>query len=283
MKNSQRINWRNVILYCVLAYLLFWIPFIGVTWASKNGNDPGAWGVILGILGPFSPLLAAVFVRIFAREGFGDAHLGIRSVRWYYWLVAILLPFFWNGIQDVLLLVLGFAKVEWSQVPMGLYRVPINLFGGLIIFIGEEFGWRSYLVEKLRSLGRWKALLWSGVIWSLWHLLAVSVPNTATSYGQEISISGIALTLLIFVLMGFIFGWVYLESGSVWPCVFMHSYNNLISFKLLSEAWTVQAEPTLLQNALIAVGPMLLAWVFLYLMGRFGNQSNLREAQSIVR
>jgi membrane protease YdiL (CAAX protease family) len=281
MKNNEVVNWRNVILYCALAYLLFWVPFIGATLTSKNGNDPGAWGITLGILGPFSPLLAALFVRIFTREGFGDAHLGIRSVRWYYWLVAILLPFFWNGVQDVLLLVSGFAKIEWSQITRGVYRIPINLFGGLIIFIGEEFGWRSYLVEKLRPLGRWTALLWSGVIWSLWHLLAVSIPNTATSYGQDMSIFGIALTLLIFVLMGFIFGWLYLESGSVWPCVLMHSYNNLISFKLLSEAWTSQAEPTLLQNALIAIGPMLFVWIILYSMHKFGNRMNAQATDNI--
>jgi len=77
--------------------------------------------------------------------------------------------------------------------------------------------------------------------------------------------------------MGFIFGWMYLESNSVWPCVLMHSYNNLISFKLLSEAWTVKVEPTLLQNALIAIGPMLLAWIVLYSMGKFRDQSNAKE------
>jgi membrane protease YdiL (CAAX protease family) len=228
-------------------------------------------------LGPYSPLIAALLVRIFARERFGDAHIGIRRVRWFYWLLAILLPFFWNSVQDVLLLAFDFTTMDWSQVTKGLYRIPINLFGGLIIFIGEEFGWRSYLVEKLRPIGRWKALLWSGTIWSLWHLPAVSIPNLSTSYGQQMSVLSTLLTLLIFVLMGFIFGWMYLESNSVWPCVLMHSYNNLISFKLLSEAWTVKVEPTLLQNALIAIGPMLLAWIVLYSMGKFRDQSNAKE------
>jgi len=262
--NNPSINWRNVIIFCVLAYVLFWVPFIGTTLASAGGNDPGAWGVTFGILGPYSPLIAALLVRIFSREGFRDAHLGFRRVRWYYWLLAILFPFFWNSVQDVLLLLFGYATMDWSQATKGLYRIPINLLGGLIIFIGEEFGWRSYLVEKLRPMGRWKVLLWSGIIMSLWHLPAVSIPNLSTSYGQQMSVLGGLLTLLIFVLMGFIFGWLYLESNSVWPCVLMHSYNNLISFKLLSEAWTVKAEPTLLQNSLMAIGPMLLIWLILY-------------------
>lgn len=69
--------------------------------------------------------------------------------------------------------------------------------------------------------------------------------------------------------MGFIFGWLYLESRSLWPCVLMHSYNNLISFKLLREAWTVKVEPTLMQNALLAIAPILVVWIVLYLNNGF--------------
>jgi membrane protease YdiL (CAAX protease family) len=262
-----------VIVFCILAYALFWIPFFGVTWASRGGNEPGLWGAIVG---PYSPLIAALLTRtLIAREGLRDAHLGLR-VRWYYWLAALLLPFFWNGVQDALKLAFGFAAIDWARVPAGLYRLPINLLGGLIIFIGEEFGWRSYLVEKLRSLARWKVLLLSGVIWSLWHAPAVIVPNISTSYGEQMSALGSLLTLFIFVLMGFIFGWLYLESNSVWPCVLMHSYNNLISLELFSEAWTVRSEPTLLQNALLALGPMLLVWLVLLGMGEFREKAQGR-------
>lgn len=280
--NVERINWKNVAIFCALAFVLFWAPLIGAAIADRAGCEPGAWGAVLGILGPYSPLLAALLVRLLAGEGFSDARLGLRRVRGYYWLLAVLLPFFWNGAQDGLALGFGFATIDWSQVTKGLYRIPINLFGGALIFIGEEFGWRSYLVEKLRPLGRWKALLYSGIIWSLWHLPAVSIPSSATPYGEQVSVAGTLLTLFIFVLMGYIFGWMYLESKSVWPCVLMHSYNNLISFKLLSEAWTVKAEPTLLQHALIAVGPMLLVWIILNSMGRFRDRIKEREIVDII-
>jgi len=230
------------------------------------------WSVVFGILGPYSPLIAALVVRmLIAREGLRDAHLGIRRTHWRYWGLALLLPFFWNGVQDVLQVVLGFAAVDWAKLGSGLYRVPINLFGGLVIFIGEEFGWRSYLLEKIRPLGRWKALLTSGAIWSLWHAPVLIIPSDI--YSRRLDLPGAGLTAIVFVLMGFIFGWLYLESKSVWPCVLMHSYNNLISLKLFREAWSVNTEPTLLQNALIAVGPVLLVWIVLYWKRGFADEA----------
>ncbi|HER44114.1 MAG TPA: CPBP family intramembrane metalloprotease [Candidatus Eisenbacteria bacterium] len=275
--NGRAFSLRNIIIYCVLAYALFWIPFFGATLAGRGDGDPGAWAAVFGVVGPYSPLIAALIMRVLiSREGFADAHLGIRRTRWYFWLLAILLPFFWNGVQDLLQLLFGFASVEWAKVGGGLYRVPINLFGGLFIFIGEEFGWRSYLLERLRPLGRWKALLWSGIIWSLWHTPILLMPGGV--YTKRVDLAGAALALVVFVLAGFIFGWLYLESKSVWPCVLMHSYNNLIAMKLFREAWTVETEPTLLQNSLMAFGPMLLVWLVLYVRGGFGFGSGGRAA-----
>jgi len=41
------------------------------------------WGIVLGILGPYNPLLAAVIVRsVISKEGYKDAHLGIKGIAW---------------------------------------------------------------------------------------------------------------------------------------------------------------------------------------------------------
>lgn len=248
---------RPIIVFVSLSAALLWIPFFGVALTESQSDSAQLWKVLLGIMGPYSPLIAALITRtIVAREGFIDAHLSFRATHWRYWLLAVLFPFIWNTVQDLSQLFLGFGTMEWSQFASGLYRVPINLFGGLLIFIGEEFGWRSYLLEKLRPLGRLKALALSSLVWSLWHAPFLFVPNP--NYGSDVGGVGAILSILIFICLGFIFGWLYLESGSVWPCVLMHSYNNLIAFKLFREAWTVNVMPSLLQNALMALPPILL-------------------------
>jgi hypothetical protein len=42
-------------------------------------------------------------------------------------------------------------------------------FVNSILGLGEEWGWRGYLLPRLMPLGKWKAYLLLGVIWGLWH------------------------------------------------------------------------------------------------------------------
>lgn len=272
MKKNQ-INWTYIIIFLIITYALFWIPYILSKITVSNGNN--IWGSLLGILGPYSPLLAAVIIRsLISREGYKDAHLGIRKTVWRYWVLALLLPFFWNGIQDIFHLLFNFTTLKTDQILSGLYRIPINLLGGMVIFIGEEFGWRSYLVEKLRPLGRWKTLLISGAFWSLWHLPFVIDASGSNNFYT--SLIGILIASFIYILFGFIFGWLYLEAKSVWPCVLMHSYNNLVTMKLLN--WEVIQEPSFVQNSLMAVFPILIVWLVLFFKGKFtGDALDIEE------
>lgn len=118
-----------------------------------------------------------------------------------------------------------------------------------------------------------KALLFSGVIWSLWHTPLVTIPNA--SYGEQINLPGTILALGIFIFAGFIFGRLYLESGSVWRCLLMHSYNNLVGLKLFSEAWRMETEPSLLVYTLIAIVPIFVIWLILYLRKEFDQKAVL--------
>jgi len=63
------------------------------------------------------------------------------------------------------------------------------------------------LLEKLRPLGRLRAVTISGVVWPLWHAPLAIIPNRY--YGAELALLGTVTALLIFVLLGFIFGWLY--------------------------------------------------------------------------
>jgi len=268
---KQDIPWRIIGIFIFLSYFLLWFPFLIVKLLESGGESSSLWATILGIMGPYSPLIAAILTRtIIAKEGFKDSRLQVKNVKWQYWFLAILFPFFWNGIQDIFQLSFGFTELDVNEIIKGLYRIPINLFGGLIIFIGEEFGWRSYLLEKLRPLGRWNAFLLSGIVWSLWHLPVLIFP--ALKSGSNLELLGVLLSLFIFVLFGFIFGWLYIESNSVWPCVLMHSYNNLITLKLFN--WKIINEPSLWQNSLMAVGPIFLIWLILFFKGKFYGEAN---------
>ncbi len=69
--------------------------------------------------------------------------------------------------------------------------------------------------------------------------------------------------------MGFIIGWMYFESGSLWPCLLMNSYTGLAGSQLLDPTWVGRTAPTILQDSLMTLAPVLLIWLVLYLRKAF--------------
>src|SRR5262245_31563961 len=70
-----------------------------------------------------------------------------------------------------------------------------------------------------------RPILLSGLIWAAWHL----VPLFTAGYAAGLSPLVSALFLMIqIVAAGYIFAWLRLDSGSIWPCVVAHAAWNAI-------------------------------------------------------
>ena len=117
--------------------------------------------------------------------------------------------------------------------------------------LGEETGWRGYLLPALLPLGRLPALLLTGLIWAVWHLPLILL-------GYEYPGAPRGLALLAFVVFcvgaGALLGWFRLRSNSILPAAVAHGAIN---------AWA--GVPTLLaaagapQHSLLAAPAGLLA------------------------
>ena len=100
----------------------------------------------------------------------------------------------------------------------------IGTFLSLLSALGEEIGWRGFMVPALyERLGLNKTLLISSLFWCCWHLpLLVGggyMPGTPLWYQLP------AFVLCIFPV-GVMAGLLTLESGSVWPAAFLHAAHN---------------------------------------------------------
>ena len=100
----------------------------------------------------------------------------------------------------------------------------IGTFLSLLSALGEEIGWRGFMVPALyERLGLNKTLLISSLFWCCWHLpLLIGggyMPGTPLWYQLP------AFVLCIF-LVGVMAGLLTLESGSVWPAAFLHAAHN---------------------------------------------------------
>jgi uncharacterized protein len=95
--------------------------------------------------------------------------------------------------------------------------------GTLIVLpgaLGEEIGWRGYLLPRLIQSGAPQPILLSGLIWGGWHL----VPLVITGYavGRSLALSMIGL-LIVILGLGTILAWLRLDTGSIWPSVMTHA------------------------------------------------------------
>lgn len=104
-----------------------------------------------------------------------------------------------------------------------LLTLPAAAFINLAPALGEELGWRGWLLPKLMPLGAVRAILISGVIWGLWHS-----PLILLGHNYPDAPGWLAVTMMVgmCVLFGAIFGWLRLRSDSVWPAALAHAAFN---------------------------------------------------------
>jgi hypothetical protein len=219
-----------------LAYLLSWAWWGGVMGMgivspanlSQASGDEAQMAQILIALGNFGPLLAALIMRLgISREGVRGTMGWRRS--WWLYAVAIIAPvIFYAGVAFINHLS-GIAPFVWAnpEMPLWSYLAIELLIGGLIIsvfILGEEYGWRGYLLPKLLPLGEVKATVAVGLIWAGWHLpLLVAGLNYP---GQSLWLA-IPLFALVVVALSFPLTWFYrLTGGSVVLVSLLHGFIN---------------------------------------------------------
>ena len=244
---DKTVHLKRLIIYVVLAFALAWgYEFIfignGFVW---NMNDPDSLKLIsLVSLGMLAPAIAHILARVFTKEGFKPAGndsmmLGINldDGKWKVFLFAILIPLVYSASADLLLCLSTPGVFDTNVLPdSGMQNsmallIPISaVFNGVIVSFaafGEEFGWRAYMMPKLKSfMGKYPALIVGGIIWGIWHAPLTCVGhNFGTDY-PGFPYVGIILMCLYCILLGGILTYVTEKTGSVWPAVFLHGVNN---------------------------------------------------------
>lgn len=80
--------------------------------------------------------------------------------------------------------------------------------------------------KMIRLWGMKKAVIFGGIIWSVWHWPLTYVGH---NFGREYfgyPFTGFGAMCLMCVFMGMILTYVTCKSESIWPAVFLHAVNN---------------------------------------------------------
>lgn len=112
-----------------------------------------------------------------------------RSVGpWRYYLIAVLAPALF--VAAVILIDVGAGLGRFVSSGSLVFTVAAVLVVGgvasLPLTIGEEYGWRGYLLPRLLPLGEMKATVILAAIWGIWHMpiLLIGLKILDSRYGQ---------------------------------------------------------------------------------------------------
>src|SRR5215208_3985796 len=231
-----RVNWKEVILFVVLAYGLGWawsgfflLPYLGdlLTQSTTPTNILGRLGAVTTLPTMLTPMIAAFIMRIFVSKEGVKGSLGLlRSPKYY--LAALVIPAVFATAVVLIVQALGLGEFRWSEATWFVYlmllviAVPVTLFT-----FGEEYGWRGYLQPRLLPLGEIRASVLLGAIWGVWHLPLLLA-------GLNYPGVNVWLAILVFtfvtVVLSFTYTWFYVaSSGSVLIAAVFHASTNQFS------------------------------------------------------
>ncbi|MCQ1536424.1 CPBP family intramembrane metalloprotease [Methanosarcina sp. KYL-1] len=197
----------------------------------------------------FFPGISAFIVRKFiTKEGFKDAGLRIGPKKPYL-QVAVFIPLLFIVIYAITgLFYSPDFTLETFMAQAGIEETPMEptLFIAVLFFstlivtplinsipaFGEEFGWRGYLLPKLMPLGREKALVFSGIIWGIWHMPFVFLIGFG---GYPDRLAGGLVFVAVITLLGIYIGALTLKNDSVVLASFMHGVFNAQAYGI----WTI--------------------------------------------
>lgn len=134
--------------------------------------------------------------------------------------------------------------------------------------LGEEVGWRGYMVPMLTAkLGKNLALILGGILWGVWHwpiIIGVGY-NYGTGYPGA-PFTGIAMMCLFTTVIGILLSWLYEKSGSIWAPALGHGAINACASLpiLLSDGARTQYLLGPAASGLITLVPFILAAVVVF-------------------
>jgi|SRR5215216_1644622 len=242
---------NKVAIFSVLVLLMALVAALLIRFLDFTPNL-GMW-----ILWSCTPTVAALIMLLvltgdgYSREGWKV--LGLHRLALSVW---------WIAFGLALLITVAASAVVWA-IPLASFVMPeggilgslIHLLIQIVILmftfsLAEEIGMRGYLLPNLLPLGRTRALVLSGLVFATWHMPLILLTPLFPISNELISVPLFYATV---VAATFVYGYLRLYTGSVWPASLAHAVHNA--------AWGVLGAFTLTSYAVL---------VNKYLVGDFG-------------
>ena len=245
---------KKALRFSIAVCLFSWAMAAVAHWGFGMGAETPKRLMVFSSIYMFFPLITALVLQTIDKEKFNHTGLVNFKVSWP-WVVAWLLPVvmvllcipinsLFPGVElqynsEQLINQYHVPEEQQEMVREQLGKMPSYLmvistvFSGLIAGItvnaiaafGEEYGWRNYLVGALREVKFWKAALFIGVVWGLWHFPLILMGH---NYPNE-PCWGVLLMVIMCILLGIIELYFVLKSKSMVVAAILHGTINAVA------------------------------------------------------
>jgi membrane protease YdiL (CAAX protease family) len=228
--------------FVALAYAFTWACILPPV--IQGWPDVSTEGLLPYLLvGQFGPTVAALVVtaRTRGRRGVGQLLRTLRIVRfsWRWWFVAgwlVGITLVATSLVAVLLnapdRAMPWLSEQWRVVMLPLVGVIGAIFGAGPI--GEELGWRGYLLPRLlRDRSPLASSVILGLIWTFWHLPLFVVADWRN--GLDLPLFALLYPLSLIIISHGMFVLWRNTGGSVLAAILFHGCLNGAAANILPE------------------------------------------------
>ncbi|MEU4198164.1 type II CAAX endopeptidase family protein [Kribbella sp. NPDC026611] len=212
---------RSIVAYLAIAYSLALLIAVGLPHAHLN--------LLLSVMVPTVTVGILTFTitpRGRRRElwrGVGLARAGFRS-----WPAAIVVPLLLCGGAYGTALLIGAGRLHFGAITASnVIDLGIALVVPTVLILGEEIGWRGYLLPRFQQLtGRRRAAVATGFAHGLFHLPLILLATTYDTGGARWIVAPSAV--LTITAAGVLYAWLWDRSKTVWPVAIAHNLANTV-------------------------------------------------------
>ena len=287
---------QSLALYFLLAFGLAWLCQVyGSLLLLRDGNA-AVYRALLSV-SMFCPLVAVLTAKrivLHQPTGIGWKVRGKRR----YWLAAWFGPAVFTVLAALLYFAVFSSRLDLSGswlvtayggemdaetlrsqlgvsslsyiLETGLFAITLAPPINMLFAVGEEAGWRGYMMPQLKErFGLLNGRLLGGVIWGVWHWPIMLL--TGYEYGTNYlgaPVLGLVVWCVVCFALNTLLDWLYEKTGCIWVSAIAHGAFNAVAalFTVLTypaDAYYNVLGPTPI--GLIGMLPMLAAAVWLTL------------------
>ncbi len=210
------------------------------------------------------PAMLACIIKIIKYKSIKEVfkpflhHISIKGV-----MFSFIFPIIIISLCSILALITGIGSISnYDGVISQTLIIIVMSVPFSIVTLGEEYGWRGYLlVEWEKIYGLKKANILVGIVWILYHLPTLYMMNL--SYGISKALLFTIVQSICILYVNFSYTYLYTLSKNVFLASIMHSVWNNINTFILGDTYRNEATGLIVGNVKVINGEGIFGMIFL--------------------